>query len=228
MSQNPDPQLFENIWYLTSLTIEGSPIEFPENSEFTPPDLNFDLNSGDVTLFTCNCYCHESDGVLFVSGFFTLPNGLPFLIDVGCPISENMNFHDIYFDDFFQHEIPEVSNPIAYEILTDSDGNKQLTLTNSNGDIAVYGDQLLLTLENTAATFSLVTNPVQNNLELQFPNATQNRAVQIYDITGKLVKSTTSNQETNLKFDVSVLEGGMYLVVVAEGTKKSIRKFIKR
>lgn len=226
-SNAQEPELVDTFWYLKELNIEGITIIPPDNDEIDTATLEFLSSTNGYLINTCVCYCGLTDFVQIGNETIQFDN-MSFLITESCDLAENAIFQDQYFVDFFQSETTDVSEPIGYEILTDSEGNKQLTLTNNNGDLAIYGDQLLYTLDNTAATFSLVTNPVQHNLELQFPIGSHNRTVQIYDIVGKLVKSTTSNQEANLKLDVSVLERGMYLVVVSEGSKQSIRKFIKR
>ncbi|GER58371.1 hypothetical protein ULMA_04790 [Patiriisocius marinus] len=225
ISSAQEPDLVNTIWYLREINIGGTVIVSPSNNEIETPKLEYLSTGNGYFLETCVCICWGGD-VLFDTGFFLLPNGLVSITQETCSIQENIDFDNIYFDQIFQHETNAVSDPIEYEILTDSDGNKQLTLTNSNGDVAVYGDQLLGVEDNRLPTFTIASNPVQNTLSLVLPESLKNSSIELYDIRGKLQISKTSTN-TTVATDVSNLTNGVYLVVVTNSVTKSIKKFIK-
>ncbi|GER60201.1 T9SS type A sorting domain-containing protein [Patiriisocius marinus] len=220
-----ESDLVDTFWYLREISIDGTVITPPNNDELETPFLEFLSVTNGYTLVTCVCYCGATNFVQFGNDFIQF-DGMSFLITDDCDMSENNIFQDIYFVEFFQSEMAAVSDPIGFDILTDSDGNKQLTLTNSNGDIAVYGDQLLGIDTATVNSFSIATNPVNETLRLILPDSMKKGTIKIYDLNGKLHFSATTS---SLKFstDVSSLNSGMYLVEVADGDRKSIKKFIK-
>lgn len=224
-AQDPNPDLVETLWYLSTINTGGINISPPSNEELAFIPLLFLPNSNEFLMDTCVCYCGQTGVVQFNSNSIQF-DGMSFLITEGCDMFENSIFQDIYFVEFFQTETNAVSDPIEYEILTDSDGNKQLTLTNSNGDVAVYGDQLLGVEDNRLPTFTIASNPVQNTLSLVLPESLKNSSIEVYDIRGKLQISKTSTN-TTVATDVSNLTNGVYLVVVTNSVTKSIKKFIK-
>jgi hypothetical protein len=225
-SKGQDSDLVETFWYLTEINLAGTILAPPVNEELSPPSLSFQPLGNSYTLSSCGCFCWGGN-LNFGTDFFVLPEGLFLLLIGGCTIPENNNFDTVYFDEFFQHEIPAVSDNIHFNIAMDSEGNKQLTLTNSNGDTAIYGDQLLSIQATNTSSFSLISNPVENTLALQFATSTHNRTIVIYDIMGKLHSATKHYEGTTFLQDVSALNSELYVVVVTEGDKKSVKKFIK-
>jgi hypothetical protein len=225
VAQNPDPQLFESTWYLNMLTIDSNEYTPPSNDEILFIPLQFSTGTLD---FISTSVCVSPNGDVNINDTTMSIQSFGILIgDEPCQEANNITFEDLYLYNFFSLSFPEVSDLIAYEILTESNGNKQLILINSNDDIAVYGDQLLGTTDNALASFSIESNPVQNMLSLLMVDSLENSTVEIYDITGKLQLSTNANINAHFQIDVSGLASGIYLVLVTDGAKKSIKKFIK-
>lgn len=224
-SQNADPHLFDSTWYLNTLSIDGIIYLPPSNDEVKNIPLIFEDDTVDSII---TAVCITPTGTLVIDET-TLNIDDLFVIGgaESCEETNNFNFERLYLYDFFHLLLPEVTDPIAYEILTDSEENKQLTLTNSNGDIAVYGDQLLAVVDNDIFVFTLATNPVHNVLEINLPDISQNLTIQIYDLTGKMYSKRTNINRANYKEDISSLKSGVYLVVVTDGKNKSVKKFVK-
>jgi hypothetical protein len=100
-------------------------------------------------------------------------------------------------------------------------------------------DELLSTPEHynfsteEISKVKLYPNPTNENTNISFNlNKTSDVTVQVYDLTGKLVKSIYNNTklysgEYNLNFNVSNLELGTYIVLLQTNTEKKIAKFIK-
>jgi hypothetical protein len=225
--QAQEPDLVETYWYLNELVIEGENIIPPVNNELEFTDLFFLENTdGTTNLSSCVCLCGGGN-ISFGQNTITLDN-LIFLPIDDCTIPENSNFKNTYFDDFFKHETSAVSDPILYEILTDGEGNKQLTLTNSNGDRAIYGDVLLGLQDQDAALFTIAPNPVNRHLQLQFSNNLLNGEVLLYDANGRLLVQQKGLHDSNLNLEVSNLSKGIYFVAVTNGSRKTVKKFIKQ
>ncbi len=96
------------------------------------------------------------------------------------------------------------------------------------GEYRIYGNKTanlaIEDFEKTAAV-SLFPNPVSNYFTLNTGVA----KVQIYSISGQLVKTFTSNGNTDFQFGVSELQTGLYIVkAVDQNQKTQVMKFIKK
>ena len=113
--------------------------------------------------------------------------------------------------------------------------NSSITVTDVNAPISinagqffVYGNKLS-TLGNNeieaAKVITLSPNPTSNNFTLS-ANTTK---VEIYSITGQLVKSFKSNFSTESQFEISDLNNGIYLVKVTDtNDRESTLKLVKQ
>ncbi|WP_345142321.1 alpha-amylase family glycosyl hydrolase [Flavobacterium ginsengiterrae] len=96
------------------------------------------------------------------------------------------------------------------------------------GEYRIYGNKTanlaIEDFEKTAAV-SLFPNPVSNYFTLNTAVA----KVQIYSISGQLVKTFTSNENADFQFGVSELQTGLYIVkAVDQNQKTQVMKFIKK
>ncbi|TDW49825.1 putative secreted protein (Por secretion system target) [Flavobacterium sp. 270] len=95
------------------------------------------------------------------------------------------------------------------------------------GEYRIYGNkQANLAIENfeKGNTISLYPNPVSNYFTLNFKAS----KVQVYALSGQLVKSYTPNGNTDFQFAVNDLKTGIYIVkAFDENDKIQVVKFIK-
>ncbi len=219
-----DPQLFENEWYLYKITID--------NVDYTPPnlgdvDFNFHIfNENPYRLFTG--YCDGIDvAVLYdnVDTTFLLEDNPNFLIG-SCSFAESTTFNNQYFSIFYQN-FAQAKNPFPY-IITINDANKELRITNANGDSAFYGSSPLSVNENANTEFSIYPNPVKNDLLLNSNKKSGNLKIHIFNIVGKLLSNKTSNFKIQESIDVSNLSNGIYFLNIKdENGNIEVKKFIK-
>ena len=113
--------------------------------------------------------------------------------------------------------------------------NSSITVTDVNAPISinagqffVYGNKLS-TLGNNeieaAKAITLSPNPTSNNFTLS-ANTTK---VEIYSITGQLVKSYKSNFSTESQFEISDLNNGIYLVKATDtNDRETTLKLVKQ
>ncbi len=96
------------------------------------------------------------------------------------------------------------------------------------GEFRIYGNkQASLAIEDfeKGNSVSLYPNPVSNYFTLNFAAA----KVEIYAVTGQLVKSFTTNGNPDFQFGVSDLKPGLYIVKALDvNNKMQITKFIKK
>lgn len=101
------------------------------------------------------------------------------------------------------------------------------TINLSPGEYRIYGNkQANLAIENfeKGNTVSLYPNPVADYFTLNFAAP----KVQIYSVTGQLVKTYNTNGNADFQFSVSDLTSGLYLVkTLDENNKVRVVKFIK-
>ncbi|WP_339625955.1 alpha-amylase family glycosyl hydrolase [uncultured Winogradskyella sp.] len=96
------------------------------------------------------------------------------------------------------------------------------------GQFRILGNQppnVLSVNTNTLETFTLYPNPTQTSFSIN----TNASTIQIYEVTGKLVKTFNGNFSRTDIFDISTLNTGMYLVKVKNNNNTQIRttKLIK-
>ncbi|CAC9973953.1 alpha-amylase family glycosyl hydrolase [Flavobacterium panici] len=96
------------------------------------------------------------------------------------------------------------------------------------GEYRIYGNKTAnLAIEDfeKGNTVSLYPNPVSNYFTLN----TAFTKVQVYSISGQLVKSFASNGNADFQFGVSELQTGLYVVKASdENNKVQVMKFIKK
>ncbi|SHG06371.1 alpha-amylase family glycosyl hydrolase [Flavobacterium johnsoniae] len=96
------------------------------------------------------------------------------------------------------------------------------------GEYRVYGNKTAnLAIEDfeKGSTVNLYPNPVSNHFTL----STAVSKVQIYSVSGQLVKSFASNGNVDFQFGVSELQTGLYIVKASdENGKTQVMKFIKK
>lgn len=96
------------------------------------------------------------------------------------------------------------------------------------GEFRIYGNkQASLAIEDfeKGNAISLYPNPVSNYFILNIASV----KVEIYAITGQLVKSFTTNENPDFQFGVSDLKSGLYIVKAFDANNKTqVVKFIKK
>jgi hypothetical protein len=106
--------------------------------------------------------------------------------------------------------------------------NTAATLNIPAGEFRIYGNQLAPSLANTefelTKSIALYPNPATNSFSVT--NATSE--VQIYTITGQLVKNFKGSFDTNHSFSIDDLTQGVYLVKITDNNQRqSTVKLIK-
>jgi len=77
-------------------------------------------------------------------------------------------------------------------------------------------------------SFSIKSNPVNQNLELSFSQNLPKGELVIIDLLGKAVFSTTVNNSGSALIVVSSLKSGLYIVKINSGNSTQSKRFIKK
>jgi 1,4-alpha-glucan branching enzyme len=131
------------------------------------------------------------------------------------------------FDVTAQNIVPDFPYTGTWYDLMDDSGSSSITVSSTTatinipaGEFRIYGNQAstLSVEEVTTSAFAIFPNPVNDSFKT---NKSLN-GLQIYDITGKLVKSFTGEFSKNDNYDISSLTNGIYLVKIENENGESI------
>ena len=132
-----------------------------------------------------------------------------------------IDFEEIFMDDFTNLGLPGF-NPYTYAFSTFSN-YIELTITNGNGDQAVYRNQQLAVSKKEKLEVNLYPNPVSSNFRLEWKE--EIRSVRVFSVNGKEI---LKYKEAKSNYDISHFNSGIYFVEVEGRRSKSILKLIKR
>ncbi len=212
-----NPQLFENTWYLQKVVIDSQNYFPPSNNEVD--NVTLDINEMTLDTYVCET----------LLGSITNINNdqieiLEFIILIDtCLLPDTISFQNLYFENFFKWQL--LNNVYDYIIGDGTNDSKILTLTNSDGNQAIYGNEILSTQDFNNLSFSLYPNPVQNALYIENKNNIEITTLKIYDVLGRLVLE--EKRDIN-QLDVSSLENGLFFVIIETDKGSITKKIIKQ
>ena len=215
-----DPQLFKNTWYLQKVVIED--IEyFPPgiNGEGVIIPLEFNEFPGEVGTSVCNvisssCTYSSTESLITTLGDWTI-------FGFECDNNENLAFANLYYTSIWHLSINQ-SFDLSYLIENDGD-NKKLTITNNEGNQAIYGNVLLAIPNFENSFFTIYPNPASDQLYI----TSENYVIENVTIYSALGKKVIELENFDTSIDVSYLSEGMYFIEVSTSKGKSVQKFIK-
>ena len=218
-----DPKLFENEWFLHNITIGGTDY-FPPGMNGEAAIINLSIEMDLIGTTVCDTRGAEITDFDDINNSFSVGSFSSLAID--CLFIENQIFQDLYFNDFYKWEEP--SNTYHYIIEEGLNSTKSLTLTNEDGNQAIYGDEILSSEDFQNSQFAIYPNPTKEKLFLSTTNAAGNVNVKIFSTEGKLLSVLNVIFENQTPIDVSNLTSGIYFLHIEdENGNTTIKKFIK-
>jgi len=217
-----DSQLFQNTWYLHNLIINTQNNVPPVSNEITYVNLIFNTDNS-LTSSVCEGlyaeanYDDTNQSFMFTSYVESLGGG--------CYLTNDRQFELLYLH-FYSNNL---NNPFEYSILSNSDGSKTLTVSNSSGDKTVYGSVVLSTHEYSVNRFSVSPNPVLDELFISEIEGLSNFSIAIFNINGKRVLSLNRSNLKTESFNVEKLSKGLYFILFEDKLGRiEMKKFIKK
>jgi hypothetical protein len=219
-AQDPDPRIFST-WYILEYIEDGV--------SHLPPD-NYSMEIFDDGDQNCPFYFswpnpfHSSDGCIasITDTNFVIQELGALAQGVICqnePPPFECEFFFIEYSSFYRDA--EISgDPLSYAI-EEAQSKRTLTITNLDGDQAIYSNQYLSINDYAARKTVVYPNPV--NDELFIASEAQIKKVRIYSLQGKLILETALSI-----IDFSSFQNGIYFVEIGSNQGKEIRKIIKR
>lgn len=214
-AQNPD--LFNNNWYISQMVINNQTTISP----IMQVSIGTSLFSSNVS-FNSSYYNSASSNITFstlTDSFIRSGGGCTLAQYNGTNAAAAQAFDQKNCDFFFNTSPGTVYN---YQIINNG-SSKTLIITNpATGNQIFYNNSFLSIKENSAKkSLKIFPNPVNDFLNVE--NIERNLEVKIYEMTGKLLYKTYTNDK-KLKIDVNSFQKGQYILII-ENYKPEI--FIK-
>jgi len=220
----PPNEVSDNTWHLSKLVIDGEDINVPDLSNTGFNSITLDLKnyfneyyngiSPEQTFITSGCSSTQGLAEFYTdSNTFYLYTTSSTLSECGVP--EVNNFYNQYISVFLNHS----PGPYTYQVVNDGDINYTLTITNEQGEKAVFNTNLLAANQQTVSDVLIYPNPVQDLLSVS--SEKQIKYISIFDTLGKQILQSTNNQ-----IDFSSVSNGCYVVMVQFNDDSKIYKKI--
>lgn len=205
--QNAD--LFNNNWYISQIVINNQSTTSPimqnsiGSSMFTNNGSNYSFNS--------SYYNSAGSTITFntVTDSFTRQGGgCTLLVYNGTNAVAAQAYDQKNCDFYFNTPLGSIFN---YQIIN-SGNSKTLIITSPTGDKIYYNNSFLGTKDTIIKkSFKIYPNPVKDFLTVE--NINRNLNLKIYEMSGKLVYETLTNDKI-FRIDVSHFQKGQYILMI--------------
>ncbi|MBW2960826.1 T9SS type A sorting domain-containing protein [Mesonia aestuariivivens] len=211
--------LEDHTWYLEKIIINNADFLVP--SEF---ENNYNADFSNSADYLLSAPCYPIEGTLIYSQNQTFN-----INDAGTPLDcDGLPQYVVEYDDFFFHElilsINTISNPFSYTFTTQPN-YIVLTITNANGDQAIYRNQQLAVRGKKKVAFSLYPNPTANSFQVEMSSGEKIKSIRVFSVNGKEVLRF---KESQTNYDVSQLSKGVYFVKIESEIGQSLKKIVKK
>lgn len=212
-----DTRIFDNTWYLHNLIVDGVTYSPPVNIEI--PFISATFNKPDI-LETGMCESAMNGQLVYLGSteFYFLSLAI---LTGGCyenkPINEDFNY--LYQTFFFN-----TSEQDIYDyIISENGSNKTLTIINTNGDEAIYGNELLASPEFTNQIFDLFPNPSNEIVTIRTEDL---KSITIFSSLGTQCFFKKFDGDSDVIIDVSNFTNGVYSILVLANNQQLVKKLI--
>lgn len=217
------PELIENTWYLEKLVIDDDEFFPPNNEEVSPNDLTANFTN---LLITATSGCNWLQGEVIYSeedNLFEIGTESWSVTLAECNLSENENFENQYFYEFWTTNYTETPDPFHYEIVS-GDNAMQLIVTNSLGSKAYYNNAPLSISEVDLGANHFQIAFHHEDLVVKSSQSVAESAL-IFDLNGRLVQKSKVENE---KISTVNLPKGIYVVKIIDKNGKTYTQKIRK
>ncbi|MDR2206243.1 MAG: T9SS type A sorting domain-containing protein [Flavobacteriaceae bacterium] len=211
--------LINNTWYLGKVVIDNVGYPTPNNSEISSISATF----ADAYFMTAVCNSLAGTISNYDDSNLTFTPHEVALTLMMCQNPVNDSYEDVYFEQFWFEALvggPYNYLPISYSIVPENEVLK-LTITNSQGDQAIYFSEAMAVSEIEKLNVEIYPNPATNVLNIE--TSLKIERINVYEVSGKLVKTVQNAEKT---IDVSRLQNGVYHLEIFTDKGKIYKKII--
>jgi len=228
------PDIKDKNWFLTKLEIDNQVYNRPVNAEAAIKAPNFYIQSttningwmGFCYVYQMEVFLNEQSQILYLYSLSTLA------VPQECNLQGNNHFDQLNL--LFWIEKTDTTrdiyvNPLQFDYDVIGSGNTlELIITNEIGNKAYYNDVTASTDIFKKLPVKVYPNPVQSVLNIDLPVADyQNVLIDIYDVTGKKLKSFKENWQENISLNIESLPAGNYLLELKLPNEPGRGHFVK-
>lgn len=227
-SQTQEETLKAQEWYVYKVDLNSNeyyPLDNQENGNTV--NLSYGQFQNEFLIQFCNEFT-LTEGLQFIEdNAFTYANTVSF--GTGCVIPENYTFYNYYWQfwgwwdggaDYYQYVINEIDSSV-----------KELVLTRENGNKAYFYSSYLSNNIHHFEEAKIYPNPTQSFVNVSLPVSDYEQIIfNIYDVSGRKVKSITEDYQNNIRLDISSLTSGNYFIELNTLNNRGrgyVRKIIK-
>lgn len=207
-AQTQEEQLKAHDWYVYKVIIEDETHYRPIHEETVGVESNFVYNQEHIYIQLC--WSSALDQIIFIDdNQFSVANwiGLPL---TKCQEEQNIVFSQQY-DDVLLYQAQNLL--FDYQINQLENEAKELVVTNEQGNKAYFYSTYLSSDLPLFEKAKIYPNPAQSTININLPNADyQNINIQIFDISGKKIKSFTKSWQENILLNIEDLPSGNYML----------------
>ena len=209
-AQTQEAQLKTNDWYVYKVVVNNQEYLTPNNNELVSLGANLGYSATDDSIWINLCGNSELPNTYFINDNQFEGYEWVSLNMTNCMVTENLNF-DFQFRSVFHYQS---QNLIFYYEINDLNNNiKELIITNELGDKAYFYSTYLSSPSYVLEKVKVYPNPVQSVLNIELPLADyQNVLIDMYDVTGKKLKSFKENWQENINLNIEGLPAGNYIL----------------
>ncbi len=223
--ENPPEELADKTWYLTKMIIDEEEMLFTPNEEVQQSIfITWPISENPIHVEVAHCDQGASEIYLIEEDqfYFDLFIYLASENDWWCNTEENVDFHDIYINKFWNNYDlyleDESSYPFHfYYMINQLQNHQELIVTNDAGDKAYFQNIELSVQDNEKSSLTFYPNPAQE--EIYIENLTATAEIEIYNISGKKLLQQQVNSSTE-SINISNLSAGIYLYSFVQNGKK--------
>lgn len=222
-------QLENNIWYLSSLTVDGEDItnQMADNDSYETgltlisSEGNLETFFGEGSLEITPCISMTAQLDFDNNESFSIINHN--VTGENCESEGYSNYGNYYFNNFFLlNEDPTVQYNFQYSIGGDEGTN--LTIINPNGDVAFFWNEVLSSSSFDSEKLAIYPNPSENHFSIESAENLTIKNLQVFNLQGKLIK--TFNHESENRYDISVLNSGVYILKIKGKNRDFSKKLV--
>ncbi|KAA3620553.1 MAG: T9SS C-terminal target domain-containing protein [Flavobacterium sp.] len=234
-TQNPDPDLFDQAWYLRSVydTDQGQYLIVvedyqPYGGSPTIPQINPWVTIDPTLAFNGVGICNTFDGMLeynsSINSFRTIATNQT---TNSCGFYENMD-EPITIGPFrYVDPDPNFFTVVDPQITDDPDGYQTLTyITQPFINYTYRNTPVLGTEDLTRLTISIYPNPTDEFIHIRTANVSM-QSVTVKDLNGrKIIQKQPGSDELTL--EIGSLNSGMYFLEIDSDNGRSVKKIIRK